>query len=55
MTPLHIITQMIDEEGIWSTGGRITDREKSKFWQKYQSHCPLLGMDCPGIELGPEL
>jgi hypothetical protein len=46
---------MRDEGGICSTGGRKNDREKSKFWHKYQSQCPLLGRDCPGIEVGAEL
>jgi hypothetical protein len=54
MAPPHII-QIINEGGIWNTGGRITDREKSKFWQKYQTQCLLLAMPCPSIELGPAL
>jgi hypothetical protein len=29
------VTQMLDGGGIWSTGGRITESGKSKFWQKY--------------------
>jgi hypothetical protein len=54
MAPPHII-QIINEGGIWNNDGRITDREKSNFWQKYKSQCPLLEMHCPRIELGPEL
>jgi hypothetical protein len=54
MAPPHII-EIINEGGIWSNDGRITDREKSNFRQKYQSQCPILEMPCPRIELVPEL